>query len=420
VLDRLSRITLRVTVVTIIGVVAATGQAQQKKVKDQGEYDLYNSVLKETDPNKRLGFLDQWNQKYPDSEFKKERLQYYLSTYQALNNAARMADAAKEILAMDPQDVTALYWLSLLTESLPPTAENLAAGEKAAKGLMAARKPEALKEEDWKNLKTEVIAHKTLGFIAAARKDTEAAEKHYTSVLELNPAFAQVSYALGVAILQQKKPEKYPQALFHLCRAVVLTGVGAWPGDKKQIDAFLIKTYTTYHGSTEGLDELKEKCKTSALPPPDLKILSKIEIEELKAKELAEKDPKLALWLNIKGQLVGPEGQNYFENTLKGSDVPQLKGKVISHKPALRPKEIVLGIEKADVPEVTLVLETAMPGKADPGTEIEFKGVPSAFTKEPFMVTFDVEGREKITGWPAPAPAAKKAAPKKGGAAKKK
>ncbi len=46
------------------------------------------------------------------------------------------------------------------------------------------------------------------------------------------------------------------------------------------------------------------------------------------------------------------------------------------------------------------------------GTEIEFEGVPASFTKEPFMVTFDVE-KAKIEGLKMEAAPVKKAAPKK-------
>ena len=105
---------------------------------------------------------------------------------------------------------------------------------------------------------------------------------------------------------------------------------------------------------------------------------------------------------------------------MKGAALPRLKGTLISHTPAVRPKELVLAIEKADVPEVTLKFEEPLPGKADKGTVIEFEGIPSAFTKEPFRVTFDVEGKEKITGWPAAAAPAKKAVSKKAGGARRK
>jgi hypothetical protein len=73
------------------------------------------------------------------------------------------------------------------------------------------------------------------------------------------------------------------------------------------------------------------------------------------------------------------------------------------------------------VPDVTLKFETALPGKADPGTEIQFVGVASSYTKEPFMIIFDTE-KEKIEGWPAAAgaPARKGPATKKGAATKKK
>ena len=51
--------------------------APQKKVKDQGEYDLYNNAVKETDPAKKLQYVNQWAEKYPETDFKEERLQLY-------------------------------------------------------------------------------------------------------------------------------------------------------------------------------------------------------------------------------------------------------------------------------------------------------------------------------------------------------
>jgi len=67
-----------------------------------------------------------------------------------------------------------------------------------------------------------------------------------------------------------------------------------------------------------------------------------------------------------------------------------------------------------NVGEITLNLASPMPNDAEPGTEIKFEGVPSAFSKDPFMVTFDVEGKDKIEGWPEPpAPARRPPARKK-------
>ncbi|MSV30705.1 MAG: hypothetical protein EXQ52_18460 [Bryobacterales bacterium] len=92
---------------------------------------------------------------------------------------------------------------------------------------------------------------------------------------------------------------------------------------------------------------------------------------------------------------------------------------MISQKPAANAKELVVGIDNAANPEVTLKLEKPLPGKFEENTVVEFEGVPGEFTKEPFMVTMDVENG-KLTGWtgkaaaPVKRPAsAKKAAAKK-------
>ena len=108
---------------------------------------------------------------------------------------------------------------------------------------------------------------------------------------------------------------------------------------------------------------------------------------------------------------------------MKDAEIPaKFKGKLISIKPALKPKELVVSIGDGTTPDATLKFDEALPGKADPGIEIEFTGVAKEFSKEPFMLTFDVE-KAKLTGWPvketAPRPAPKKA-PAKGAVAKKK
>src|SRR5271154_4381478 len=99
----------------------ATSQPGQKQpeYKDRGEYDLYDSITKDTNPATRLEKLDQWKAKYPNTDFVKQRRQIYLTTYVALNKVRDALDMAKEILADDPKDFTALYWTVELTPKLP-------------------------------------------------------------------------------------------------------------------------------------------------------------------------------------------------------------------------------------------------------------------------------------------------------------
>jgi hypothetical protein len=138
----------------------------------------------------------------------------------------------------------------------------------------------------------------------------------------------------------------------------------------------------------------------------------------------------LALWVGIKRELSGPNGPSYFENSLKNAHIPgpdgipvgettvkKLKGTVVSADPPKRPKKLVLGLSSPNMSEVTLVFENPLAAVPEPGTELEFAGVVTDYSLEPFNVTFEVEPSD-VSGLPAP----KKAAPavKKGPAAVKK
>ena len=62
-------------------------------------------------------------------------------------------------------------------------------------------------------------------------------------------------------------------------------------------------------------------------------------------------------------------------------------------------EEITLAIEKPDVADCILKLdEGTFPGKMDPGGEIEFEGTAKAFTKDPYVLTFEVT-KVQVVGW---------------------
>jgi tetratricopeptide (TPR) repeat protein len=330
-------------------------------------------------------------------------------TYQALNQPAKMIDTAKEILVMDPKDIQALYWISTLTPTLGNTSPDaLDTGEKAANGLLVAEKPAAVSDDAWKTAKTQTdaIANSTLGWIANARKNYDVAETNFKKSLEINPAAAQVSYWLGNVILSEKKPERQSEALYDIARAATYDGPGSLtPDGRKTIDAYLTKAYTTLHGDQSGLAELKAQAKATALPPPNFHIATAAEVAAAKDEELKKTNPQLAMWLGIKGNLLGTDGQTYFDGTMKGAAVPKLKGWLVSAKPPLKSKELLVNMEGKDANGANVTLKLvgsdgtplALTGKPEVGVEIEFEGVPESFNKEPLMVTFNVE-KSKITG----------------------
>jgi tetratricopeptide (TPR) repeat protein len=411
--NRIATGLLGVTVLTVMAAATALAQPKEKKVKDQQEYDLYKSSTTTTDAAKRLPFLDQWKEKYPESDFKEERLVIYQTTYQGLGQTAKAVETAKEILAMDPKEVNALYFLTMYGQIQPATPDSLATGEKAAHSLLGAEKPAGVKDEDWKKIQADMTfkAHKTLSFIAMQKKQPEVAEQELLKCLTEDPNQAQCSYDLGNAILAEKKLERQSEVLYHWARATSLTGPQAIPEPlHKQVDAFFVKSYTTFHGPDEaGLKDLRALAVVQPMPPAGFKIKNKNEIEAEKEEQAAKDNPQLALWKSVKDQLIAANGEQYFTEQMKDHAVPKLRGKLVSMKPAIRPKELVLAIQTPDTPEVTVKLENPLPGKADKGTEIQFEGTATEFTKDPFMLTFVVESKDKIEGWPAQAaPPAKK------------
>src|SRR4029077_1397325 len=100
----------RVAAVAVMGAVIITGTAQlaqaqtapEKKVKDQGEYDIYNQTLKDQpNPAALLKDLDTWAQKYPESDYKDDRLYYYIQAYNGTNQPAKVLEIGSQLMARD-------------------------------------------------------------------------------------------------------------------------------------------------------------------------------------------------------------------------------------------------------------------------------------------------------------------------------
>lgn len=371
--------------------VAALGFAQdapkKKAVKDQGEFDIFTSVSKETtDLNKKLALIGTWKEKYPDSDFKNERMLTELDTYTKIAAG---------------------------TMGKQPTPESLSAGEKAANTIISnldtyfapSVKPETVSDADWTKLRsdTEATAHMTLGWIAMQNKDFPKAEQEFAKVLALNPNNAQASYFLGTVIALQRKIERQPEALYHFARAAAVTGPGALTSEaKKTTEDYLAKAYKSYHGDASGLDQLKQQASGSAMPPSGFTIESINDIEKKKfanEEEYNKAHPDIALWRSLKNELTGAEGPAYFEKNLKGAEVPggagnvkQFSGKVVSASG----KDVVVAVDNA-AGDATLHFETPLRGKVEVGTDVQFDGVPESFTKEPYMITFAVD-KTKVKG----------------------
>jgi hypothetical protein len=439
---------------------AAPGAPAEKKVKDQGEYDIYNQTIKDqANPAALLKDLDTWAQKYPESDWKDDRLYYYISAYAGTNQPAKVLEVGSALMARDlkkvyadpkagpQQTLTVLYQMAVSILKLPTaTAEQSAAGEKAARELQefvpnfftAANKPAGASDAQWTEARTtmEKVSKDTLLYIVSKpgadalnryttskdAKECVTAETAYKKALEQHPENAQIAYQLGRALRCQQASgaEKVAQALYEFARAAALDPTLGGTMEAKVLNTYLESAYNTFHGSLEGLEQLKTMAKASPLPPADLKIETASAILAIQQAKFEQSNPQLALWMRIKGALSENNGMTYFESELKDSGVPPLKGTLIEGKPACKSKELLVAIPMPDqqgnpVAEITLKLDVALAGKPETGGTIQWTGVPKAFTKDPFMLTMEAEKEklENLKTTPCAAAPAKKAAPKK-------
>jgi hypothetical protein len=411
--------------VALLGMASAQSE---KKPKDQGEYELYNQVIKDSsNPAKQLQQLDTWAEKYPDSDYKDERLFFYLSAYNGTNQPAKAVDTAGGLLSKDlnatfkdPRQIIAVLYITAfnLQRLADASGEQLATGQKAARDLLAftpayftaEKKPANANEADWAKARNDLdtVAKSALVYaamlpgnraLASNPKDPRncaSAEAAYTKALGDHPDSAQIAYALAGALRcqQSEKADKVPHAIYEYARAAALEpGKGGItdPKTRQAIETYLRTIYIQYHGSDEGLDQLKQLALHAPLPPPDFKIMTSSEVAAEKERKFAESNPQLALWMGIRKQLADTNGDQYFQGQLKDAAVPKLKGTLVAARPACRFKELLVAISDATNPEVTVKLDAAIAGRPETGMEIQWEGVAVSFSKDPFMLTMDTE-----------------------------
>jgi hypothetical protein len=434
--------------------------AKKKEVKDQIEYDIYNKVLTDkaaadaakapaelqTALKSELADLDIWAQKYPESDYKWDRTYLYIQATARLNPAqpAKVVEYGQQLMSQDLKEIfpdkngpvtilDILYKVATNVPAIPDAgADQIALAKKAAQQLkeqaeayfVAANKPEKMDDAAWTKAKTDLITGADQSLLslelmpanqALARKDCAAAEPMYVKALQDRPASGYISYQLAQAMvcLQKQDPTMVPKAIYEFERAAVID-------PSLKLNDYADKLYTQVHGSSEGLAQLKEQVKQSPLPPDGFSIKSQAQIDAEKQAEMLKNNPQWAMWDGIKQALTAPDGEQYFADKLKDSGVPKLRGVVVEGKPACRSKEILVAVpvpgQQGNAPaEVTLKLDAALGGKPEPGTEIQWEGIPTAFAKSPFMLTFDQEkAKAEVKTSPcAGPPSQKKSAPAK-------
>ncbi len=431
----------------LVQVASAQNAPAEKKYKE-GEFDVYNAAAKDVNGRnfaQAIKDLDTWKGKFPETDFKTERQTLYILAYSGASQFDKAVDAAAPLIAagvdtvfIDPKTgageaIRVLFAAVSSIVHIPnPSADQLAIGDKAAHELLNYnRRPtgpdgKPMADADWDKARVQLQAPAREALLymamlpgnqAMAKKDCAAAEAAYSKALGEYPDQTAISYNLGLALSCQKKNS---EAVYEFERAAVLDAtLGHTQPDPEKIKTFADSAYATVHGSNEGLAQLQDQVKQVPLWPAGFHIKTGTEIAAEKEKEFEDSNPQLALWMKIKAALSDNDGPQYFESSLKGAGVPKLKGTLVDAKPACKPTTLLIGVPLPDAQgppsgEIALKLDAALTGKPALNTEVQWEGVPSAFTQSPFLLTMDTEKAKidglKVTpcGMPARPPARKK------------
>jgi hypothetical protein len=377
---------------------------------DRSEYDLALAVRAQPAPAARLKLLEEWKSKYPNSEMRHARAELALSAAQSAGETKAMLQAATEMVEADPKSFPGLFWTMVLQPgSGASDAGSLTRTASAANQVLALApayfaSPAAGVTGDAaaaERTRVESMAMRTRGWVLWQQGKTEAAEKDFKASIESDPASATASAWLGSLLASTRLPERQTEALWHLARAAFLDGEGTLPSaQRREVRQLLDAAYASYHGSAEGLDDIGQKTRTSALPPAGFKVESSGEAFQRKQdEEMARTNPELFEWVKIRRRLLAPDGETQFQS-MTGAPFPRLSGAVVRCNAASRVSEVVLGLTDAVVEELVMKLDSPLPKCAEPGTRVQFQGTPTAFTREPFLVTVQVNAGA-IEGWPA-------------------
>jgi len=422
----------RRAVFVLLAVGLAAAQEQEAKKLLPGEFDPYNEIVKDINQKnfaKALADIDAWRQKFPNSAYRDDGAALEIQAFAETHQPAKALDALAPLMARGldavytgPQGqatvIRLLYSATWAIAQVPdPTADEVSTGKTAAQRLMDYdRQLPGASPAQWEEARADMKAKAgaalfRLAMLPGARAmakqppDCAAAESAYALALGAYPDRSLVSYDLGRALNCQVKdqPEKVFAAIYEFQRAAVIDPkLGDPNADPAQVRTFADNAYVRVHGSGEGLDQLKQTVKQSALPPEGFRFSTAAEVAQQKRTEFEQSNPQLAMWMRIKSALVDSNGASFFESQMKDSAVPLLRGTLVEAKPACRPRELLVAVPLPDSPrppaaELRLKLDKPLGGKPTVGSEFQFEGVATAFAPQPFLLTLDADA-QKIAG----------------------
>ncbi len=376
------------------------GEEKPRTWSGREEYDAYQAMVTEKDPNKKISLADAFLQKYPDSFVKDAAYITKMQVYAQLNDVPKAIEAARQGVNASPDNLQALSYLAftfpfVFKPEESDSAARLSQSEKDSRHglelLEKLQKPENVTDEQFNQYVKGQRGNfnNTLGFVALQRKDYAAAITHFRAAAEDNPADIYTFYRMGLAYLYQETPD-YDHSVWNLARSVSLAKAANNPAGT-EISKFLSKVYVGFHGNEEGLPEIIAQAATSPTPPEGFQV-KPMPVPEKTGNPSVDAFNQMAVPL----KLGGPRAQEIWSK-LKGQPV-ELAGFVDSIEKAPDGDVYLVRIDLLDASkEAEGVYDIELRDSTQPnvknlgsGVGVHFKGTLEAYTATPsFVLTLD-------------------------------
>jgi tetratricopeptide (TPR) repeat protein len=403
----------KLSLIAVTAILLIAGLARAQQITDANEYNAYVQALNEKDNPKKVQLLDAFLAAYPKTVVKEQALEQKLRAQQADGKMGEQT--ARDILQVNPNNTTAMLVLSYsfmqtpLGEADPAFQQKLSDAEATAKhgvdtvGAMA--KPDGVSDEVFQNSKNTMLAthYQTLAIVGLYRKDYAASLDAFKQAAKIAPNDGALFYRIGDTLVKQR-PIKWDEALWAFARAVSVEGPSALPPANKQpVEDYLKKAYTTYHGSDEGLAELKTQAKAAAFPPDGFHIKTKAEMAPPPPPPPPEPpipdDVTKMSFGQIKSVLSKDDDKSKeVLAKLKAAGGMDLEGVIVSATPPTAPKTLHIAVLKKTQEtegEFDIVLVLTAPTtriRAAKGKTVEFQGVVKDFKADPFALNL-IDGK---------------------------
>jgi len=399
----------------------APGQSAQPVIKDPAEYNAYVAAINQKDVNARISGLEAFRVQYPNSVMANQALEVLLGSYQQAGNVQKALETATKLVAAEPCPVPALFLLAYVNRVQAQSGadangkqESADAGKYGQQGLDCLSKyskPEATSDADFqtqvKTMKENFLA--AVGWSALQDKDNAKAAQFLKDATDANPPDSQkdlmLMYPLALSYLSMKPPD-YQNGIWYGARAAAI----APPANAPAIEGYAKGQYRKFHAGEDGWADIMAAAKAGGPQP----VIKPAPSPADQAHDFVSKTPPdqmdFAIWEFVLAN--GSQAdQDTVWNSIKGKPVPAMTGVVISTTPAPCPpkpktavkpkkeevctKQFLIAGSADDIEDkkadITLNFEDPLTEKMIPkeGASMNFKGEPSSYTPNPFMMIMD-------------------------------